>query len=138
MRSGSPTGREESAPIEVEMPAGCGNAPRIFIVADFAGRWAAEDTAIADMLAPECAWSVNGEPRPAPAFPDLAGEAMRVELRSVITHGREAACEGTLVNMDDALDFCHVLRFSGAAKSARVVEVRAYASRRALHEEASA
>lgn len=122
--------------MDIELSAGCGNAPRIFIVADFAGRWAAGDEAIADILATDCTWLVNGEPRPAPAFADLAGEVMRVELRSVITHGREAACEGTLVTMDDALDFCHVLRFSGAARSARIVEVRTYTSRHAPHEEA--
>ncbi len=112
--------------MELRLPTGCGNAPRIHIVADFTGLWAASDAAIEAMLAPECTWWVNGELAAVPDVPSLSGDAERVELRSVITHGREAACEGTLLASGGAIDFCHVIRFAGAAKTARVVEVRTY------------
>lgn len=56
-----------------------------------------------------------------------SGEAKSLEFKSVLTHGREGSTDGNLTNGQDIpAAFSHVLRFTGAAKSARIKSVRSY------------
>ncbi|EST21262.1 hypothetical protein N566_27590 [Streptomycetaceae bacterium MP113-05] len=57
---------------------------------------------------------------------DLA-EAKEVAFGSLITHGREAGVDGTIEAADGArYAFCHVLRFPGTARTAKIAEIRSY------------
>lgn len=85
--------------MEVELPADCGNAPRITIVGDFAVNWAKGNTdAVSELFAVEANWTLIGagtftgpeaaqKVRPA-LSPDL------VTVTSIVTHGRLASCDG--------------------------------------------
>lgn len=115
--------------MDVVMPHGCGNAPRVHIVADFATRWASGSETLGDMLAADCEWYVDGRLTEVPSALG-APEDARLELRSIITHGREAACEGTVGAVGEAVEWCHIIRFTGAASSAKIAQVRTYMSPR--------
>ena len=46
------------------------------------------------------------------------------EILTVLSHGRHAACDGYLVRGEERVDFCHVIRFAGATKTAKIREIR--------------
>ncbi|MGO2821706.1 MAG: hypothetical protein ACTIA5_12980 [Brachybacterium tyrofermentans] len=48
------------------------------------------------------------------------------EILTVLSHGRHAACDGYLVRGEERVDFCHVIRFAGATKTAKIREIRTY------------
>lgn len=120
--------------MKVENPAGCGNAPRVGIVNELVAWWAAGDAAsLEKWLAPDrFTWVINGSE----ATPAAAGLASalpreipeRLEIRSTITHGRFAACEGTLHSGTSATDFCHVIVFTGAGKTAKIAGIRTFSA----------
>ncbi|EMY35479.1 hypothetical protein D477_004162 [Arthrobacter crystallopoietes BAB-32] len=40
--------------------------------------------------------------------------------------GKFASCDGYATRDAQRVDFCHVVRFAGAAKTARIAEIRTY------------
>ena len=114
------------------LPSGCGNAPRIGIVADLARGWASGSPDLAAWLADEVKWYVNGRSihsvGKGGALVRGSGEIDQLSIRSIITHGREAACEGSISSADETSNFCHIFRFSGVGRAAKVVEIRTYIS----------
>jgi hypothetical protein len=58
----------------------------------------------------------------------VGAEIDQLEIRSIITHGREAACEGSISSVNETTDFCHIFRFSGAGITSKVVEIRTFTS----------
>lgn len=117
--------------MQINLPSDCGNAPRITIVSDFIVAWAAGDAAtMATWLADDSTWSLIGE---APDHAAVAGAHApppfppeRIDITSVITHGRLASCDGSLEAGSRRVGFSHVFRFTGATKTARIAEVRSY------------
>lgn len=117
--------------MEITLPTDCGNSPRLLIVGEFAVKWAAGDAeAVSAWLADDARWilvgaATSGDPAgsrvPPPPF-----EPESVEILSTVTHGRLAACDGYLSADDRRVDFCHMIRFAGAAKTAKIVEIRTY------------
>ncbi|MFC7457103.1 nuclear transport factor 2 family protein [Brachybacterium sp. GCM10030267] len=118
--------------MEMTMPGDCGNSPRMAIVADVAAAWASGDhDAIREWLTDDARWVRVGADGPdashgGPAIVPPPFEAERGEILTVVNHGRGAACDGYLIRGEDRADFCHVLRFAGAARTARIREVRTY------------
>ncbi|MGP9538823.1 hypothetical protein ACT3SP_12480 [Brachybacterium sp. AOP43-C2-M15] len=121
--------------MDMKVPEDCGNSPRMAIVAEFAAAWAAEDdTAVREHLHEDLRWVLVGQTRAdgptdgadgaGPVPPPFSAE--RGEILTVLNHGRLAACDGYLMRGDERVDFCHVLRFAGTTKSARIREVRTY------------
>ncbi|WP_372698011.1 nuclear transport factor 2 family protein [Arthrobacter sp. JSM 101049] len=117
--------------MEVILPSGCGNAPRAVIVADMVSAWAAGETAaVRPWLDDHVTWTVmGGETLQGPdavlrTVPSSPPE--RLEFLSVLTHGRMAACDGALVATGRRVGFCHMIRFTGAARTARIADVRTY------------
>lgn len=117
--------------MEINLPTDCGNAPRIGIVGDFTVSWAKGDTeAVSGWLADHASWTLVGGgthsgPKGAqelqPSF-----SPTRVEIISIITHGRLASCDGYLEAAGRRLDFSHAIRFASTAKTARIAELRSY------------
>ncbi len=111
----------------------CGNAPRKKILRDFIVALTTPDSKyIASLLADDIAWTLVGGrlltgldavkewvPRLPPAD--------QVTFGSLLTHGHGASVDG-LVDLADGTSwgFCHVLRFAGAAKTAKIVGVKSY------------
>ncbi|MFE8885030.1 hypothetical protein ACFYLX_04195 [Pseudarthrobacter enclensis] len=117
--------------MKITMPSDCGNAPRLGIVGDFAVNWAAGDAAALSLwLSDDARWTVVGAG--IHSGPGAAGQAMppftpeRVQVISVITHGRLASCDGYLEAGSRRVAFSHTFRFAGASKTAKVVELRSY------------
>lgn len=117
--------------MEIKLPTDCGNAPRIGIVGDFAVNWAKGDAeSLSDWLAADARWAlVGGDTH---RGPEAAGEASpsfspeRVEVTSIITHGRLASCDGYLEAGGRRLGFSHALRFATTSKTAKIAELRSY------------
>ena len=117
--------------MEISFPAGCGNSPRIDIVSEFVANWAKGDAAaVAEWLSEDASWVVvGGESHTGPDSSQLTSppfEAERMEVLSIVTHGRFASCDGYLEAGTARLGFSHVFRFAGAAKTARIVQIRSY------------
>ncbi|MFC7340018.1 hypothetical protein [Saccharopolyspora griseoalba] len=113
----------------------CGNAPRKVVLRDLVIGLAERDAdAVVAPLADDVRWSLVGDV-------ELVGadavrvwgaglpEADELTFEAVLTHGRMAAVDGSVIAADGAQeDFCHVLHFAGAAKTAEIVRVRSYRS----------
>ncbi|PFG30084.1 hypothetical protein [Paramicrobacterium agarici] len=117
--------------MEINLPSDCGNAPRTIIVGEFVAKWAqGESDAVAEWLADEARWSIVGEgthlgPRGSrEAIPRITAE--RLDVLSIVAHGRFASCDGYLEAGTTRIAFSHVFRFAGASKSAKVAELRTY------------
>lgn len=125
-------------------PSDCGNSPRMALVADIITAWASGDDAkVHEWLADGACWVLVGAQGPGEASSQVDGdaaddrgtvgvivpppfEADRGEILTVLNHGRLAACDGYLVRGAERVDFCHVIRFAGAAKTATIREIRSY------------
>ncbi|SLM99978.1 nuclear transport factor 2 family protein [Brevibacterium yomogidense] len=117
--------------MEITLPTDCGNAPRIAIVSDFVVAWAAGDIdAMSPWIADDVSWTIVGAethqgPDAAEAVvPEVSPE--RVDIASVITHGRLASCDGFLDDGTTRISFSHAFRFSNTTKTGCVAEVRTY------------
>lgn len=115
--------------MEMTIPEDCGNSPRMAIVADLVTAWAAgEAETVREWLREGADWELVGDGQDAAIEgivpPPFAAE--RGEILTVLSHGRLAACDGYLVRGGERMDFCHVLRFAGTTKTARVREIRTY------------
>lgn len=111
--------------MEIMLPADCGNAPRIEIVSNFVVNWAKGDAeATSEWLADDVRWTYVGSKDYQQAFADFTPE--RIELYSVITHGRLASCDGYLESSGKRVDFSHAIRFASTSKTAKIAELRSY------------
>lgn len=118
-------------PATIVFPTDCGNSPRLIIVSEFSAAWAMTDSdAVAERLAEGAYWTLVGDDEEGrgneTAIPWLNTEPEHVEILSTVTHGKLAACDGYVTHGESRVDFCHVLRFTGAAKTAKIAEIRTY------------
>lgn len=136
--------------MDLSVPTDCGNSPRMALVADIVTAWAAGDDALVqEWLSDDARWILVGAQDPgedASSSADANGaekgaaaddgmiativpppfEAGHGEILTVLNHGRLAACDGYLVGDTERVDFCHVIRFAGASKTAKIREIRTY------------
>lgn len=118
--------------MEITIPEDCGNSPRMEIVSQVSVEWAERKTdALHARLADGFQWTFVGagdDPsgHTGGAIPDLPGAVESIEILTAISHGKTAACEGIMHIENKRVDFCHIFRFSGAAKSAKIAEVRTF------------
>lgn len=117
--------------MEVKLPSDCGNAPRIGIVGDFAVNWAkGNNEAVSECLADDAIWVLVGvDTHRGPGAAAKSGppiEPVRLEVVSIITHGRLASCDGYLESEGERVAFSHVFRFASTSKTAKLAEVRSY------------
>lgn len=114
--------------MEMTIPEHCGNSPRMALVAQLVTAWAAgEEASVREWLREDATWLLVGEGAPAAGgivAPPFTAE--HGEILTVLNHGRVAACDGFLQRGEERIDFCHVLRFAGAAKTAPIREIRTY------------
>lgn len=122
------------------------------LVADLITAWATGDEAsVHEWLVEGARWVLVGAQRPGEAPGEADGtadgtadgkaadddgaidvivpppfEADRGEILTVLNHGRLAACDGYLLRGAERVDFCHVIRFAGASKTAKIREIRTY------------
>lgn len=97
----------------------------------FTVNWASGDTqAVSQWLSAEAIWMlVGGDTRCGPAAAQEVCPPFplrRVEITSIITHGRFASCDGYLEGEARCIDFSHVIRFASASRTAKIAELRTY------------
>lgn len=117
--------------MDIELPADCGNAPRMVIVSDFIAHWARGDTdAVSEWLSDDASWTIVGTGAyTGPGAAQAAAPSIRADrlvMHSIVTHGRLASCDGYLETGTARVAFSHAIRFAGAAKSAKIAELRTY------------
>jgi len=117
--------------MDIQLPTDCGNAPRIGIVGAFVVKWAGRDIeGVSEWLADDVAWTLVGEGTH--RGPESALETrppfspQRVEVTSIVTHGRLASCDGYLEADGRRIDFSHALRFANTSKNAKIAEIRSF------------
>ncbi len=117
--------------MDITLPTDCGNAPRIGIVSEFIVNWAKGDAeAVSQWLSDDAVWTVvgdgtySGTQATEATSPPFLVE--RVEVISVVTHGRLASCDGYLDAGNKRLSFSHSLRFASTSKTAKIAQLRSY------------
>lgn len=117
--------------MEINLPSDCGNSPRMSIVGELVSSWAkgAAD-AVGEWLADDVTWSlIGGDTHVGLGSAQTAGPpilAERVEVLSIVTHGRLASCDGYLESGTTRVAFSHVFPFVGVSKTAKIAEIRTF------------
>lgn len=97
-------------------------------MSQFSVDWAAGNVeSLRPLLADDVRWEVVGDPElDAESSLSLPQDVRELEVFTAINHGRVSSCDGRMLTATERIDFCHVFRFSGAAKTARIVHIRTY------------
>lgn len=97
-------------------------------MSQFSVDWAAGNVeSLRPLLADDVRWEVAGDPElDAVSSLSLPQDVREVEIFTAINHGKASSCNGRMSTVTGRIDFCHVFRFSGAAKTARIVHIRTY------------
>lgn len=113
-----------------------GNAPRHEIVRRLAVALAVGDAKeLENLLAPGIEWQILGETTVGELdavieYAKRTPTPAELRVHSVITHGREACIDGEMLSgQGHRTNFCHILRFANAAKTAAITKVRTYQAR---------
>src|SRR5690606_38780372 len=122
--------------MKISFPNDCGNAPKKIIIKDLIVALAEGKLSEADQyLADDLNWEIKGS---GDSITNKAGLSSMMQftapssiaelsIKSIITHGRDAAAEGIYVLEDGTrLAFCHIYQFNGFAKSAQVKHISSY------------
>ena len=119
--------------VKIHIEPDCGNAPRKKTLRDLVVAVADRDaTTIRGILANDIAWALVGErqlhgPDAVEEWIAAGPTVAEITFGSLLTHGAGASVNGVL-SLDDGttVEFCHVLQFTGAAKTAKLKEVTTY------------
>jgi len=120
--------------LKIQIPTDCGNAPRKMLLIDFNVALITNDEGILrDNIADDITWNIVGREIVSgkEAFIEKSADLRKdkiVELRidNMITHGYVASVNGKAIGMNQSYDFCHVYKFTGAGKTAKIKEITSY------------
>lgn len=117
----------------VDVPDSCGNAPRKAIVRDFTiALYAKQMHQLAAILRDDVRWHIVGShvltgTKQVRGWVAEEPAAVKLTIHTIITHGWECGVDGSIERADGTLAaFCHVIVFAGAAKTAKIKEIRSY------------
>ena len=112
--------------MKISLPEDCGNAPRKRFIADFNIAFANGDMEfLTNCFAENAVWemvgdkTIEGLENIISSLKEMADyRAESLELKSVITHGKLAAAEGTLsFGEENTIAFCDTYEFTSAGKN---------------------
>lgn len=119
--------------VTVRSTPDCGNAPRKEVLRDLVVALAERDgETVAALVGEDVEWNLVGDTvvrgrEAVRAWAADLPEAKEVAFGALITHGREAGVDGMIEAADGTRHaFCHVLRFPGTARTAKIAEIRSY------------
>lgn len=124
-----------SASFQLIVPKGCDNSPRKQIVLDFIIAVLEGQTAnIQSYIDNSIHWyqlnqtkALYGQDELIEWLKNKQKLVSSLEVYQVITHGKSASINGVItLTKGDRIEFCYVLTFSSAAKSAKIVDVKSY------------
>lgn len=120
--------------IKLYVPQDCGNAPRKMILRDFNIAFVTKDhTILLQNIADQVRWTIIGDEtvlgkekfiqKLASFQKDPVAE---LHIYYIITHGYTASVNGKVNGTHQSYHFCHVYRFNGSSKSAKISEITSY------------
>lgn len=120
--------------IRLSIPGGCDNAPRKSILKDFNVASVTKDTAfLLENIADQIIWNIIGKEviEGKEAFINHMSKLHTNKINEliildIITHGYVASVHGTVIGTNQSYDFCHVYKFTGATKTAKIKEITSY------------
>ena len=120
--------------IKLSKPEDCGNAPKQQILRDFNVAFVTKDnTFLLENIADAITWHIIGDEiveGKEDFINKLSGLQKEVitelQIRDIITHGYVASAHGKVIRTNKSFDFCHVYKFTGASKTAKIKEITSY------------
>lgn len=120
--------------VRITVPDDCGNAPKKVILRDFNVSLIIKDyTGVLEKTAVDITWIIIGDEiiegkRELIKKVDELYEDKITELliHDIITHGYVASVHGKLIGTNETFHFCHIYRFTGASKTAKIKKITSY------------
>lgn len=119
--------------MHVEIPAGCGNAPRQQIISRIVAALHEQDLPVLrEWLHPGIRWEIAGEAphEGAEAVEQRSSripDASRLQFLGILTHGKEGSADARITTVNGTVIGCsHVFQFASAGKAAKLVSIRSY------------
>src|SRR5690554_2150824 len=120
--------------VKITVAKDCGNAPKKLILRDFNIALVTKDnTFILENIADDISWTIVGDEivegkdnfitRSNVLYKDYITELI---IEDIITHGYVASAHGKVIGTNQSFDFCHVYKFTGASKKAKIKEITSY------------
>lgn len=123
-------------PLHVTGLEHCGNSPRMEITANLVVAWAlGEDAALSPWFADDVSHSVLGPTSVSQSEGSsdvlrsfrAPGAVTDLAVHGLLSHGKEAACDGTAILLDGPpVNFAHHFTFASAGKQAKLRTIRTY------------
>ena len=117
----------------IDVPDGCGNAPRRVILRDFVvALYSGDFESVSEWLREDTVWDFLDDARLADIEEIRAALAAtplprELQIHTIITHGRDASVDGNITFTDGSrTGFSHVIQFAGATKTAKIKAIRTY------------
>lgn len=120
--------------VKITVPEDCGNAPKKIILRDFNISLVIKDyNTLLENIADNIAWDIIGDE----TFEGKRDFIKKVDelykdkiiellIHDIITHGYVASAHGKVIGANETLHFCHVFRFTGAGKTAKIKKITSY------------
>lgn len=120
--------------IKITVAKDCGNAPKKLILRDFNIALVTKDnTTILENIADNITWNIIGDEivEGKINFIDKLDQLYKdniteLIIHDIITHGYVASAHGRVIGTNQSFDFCHVYKFTGASKTAKIKTITSY------------
>lgn len=119
----------------IDVPERCGNAPRKAVIRDFIiDLYSGHVPEATALLTESVQWERAGgdvlnDLQEVEAWLSSASLPRELQIKTVLTHGTDCGVDGMVTYADGTRErFCHIVFFTGGAKTARIKEVRSYVS----------
>ena len=120
--------------IKITVPKDCDNAPKKRILRDFNVSLIMKDYAILlENIADDITWNIiggdviEGKSEFIKKIDELYKDKItELLIHGIITHGYVASAHGKVIGTNEYLHFCHVFKFSGASKNAKIKKITSY------------
>ncbi|NSL52480.1 nuclear transport factor 2 family protein [Calidifontibacillus erzurumensis] len=120
--------------LKLSVPKDCGNAPKKIILKDFNIAFVTLDkTFLLENISDDMKWIIVGNEivegkeefinKLATLHKDKITELL---IYNIITHGNVASVHGKVIGIHQSYDFCHVYKFTGASKTAKIKEITSF------------
>lgn len=120
--------------VKITVPKDCGNAPKKIILRDFNVSLIIKDhAALLKNIADDITWNIIGDEivegksdfikKLDELYNDKITELL---IHDIITHGYVASAHGKVIGINESFHFCHVFKFAGTSKTAKIKNITSY------------
>lgn len=127
-------GGEIMKQVEVLVETSCNNAPKKALLRDIMIAFINDDISfLLEWLADDVSWKIIGKRTyeskriVEKALRELKIDSIQtMKIENIITHGNVASLNGLLELKNETIHFCHVFRFNGFGKKAKINYITSY------------